>query len=150
MVIKLILFIRGFLQISMWVSLKMSQITVVESEKSTKRMSGKEILAIQLMEYFKRNQGIEIQVHELVEYFKVDGKKIRRVLRELRARDRDLFYYKDGVRLVYVYKPSKELIEKIEKINELKNHKNSIKRIDTSDIDAEDVDVEVVKEEVTQ
>jgi hypothetical protein len=113
-------------------------------------MSGKEILAIQIMEYFERNRGVEIRVEDLVEYLKVDGKKIRRVLRELRARDSDILWYKDGVKLVYVYKPTPEIIERVKKINELKNRKNNAKVIDAENVDAEDVEVEVVKGEVTQ
>jgi len=108
-----------------------------------RKMSGKEILAIQLMEYFKRHESVEIHVSDLVEYFKVDGKKIRRVLRELRARDRDLFYYKDGVRLVYVYKPTPEILEKVKKINELKNKKNNTKPLDTSDLDIQDIEQDI-------
>jgi hypothetical protein len=119
----------------------MSQIQVLEA----KRMSGKEILAIQLMEYFRKNAGVEIYVHELVEHFKVDGKKIRRVLRELRARDSDLFYYKDGVRLVYVYKPTSEVLEKVKKISELKNKKNNTRTLDVKDVDTSDIEVEVTQ-----
>ena len=120
-------------------SLNTTQIPPLENRK----VSGKEVLAIQLMEYFKRHEGIEIYVQDLVEYFKVDGKKIRRVLRELRARDRDLFYYKDGVRLVYVYKPTPEILEKVKKINELKNKKNNTKPLDTSDLDIQDIEQDI-------
>ena len=120
-------------------SLNTTQIPPLENRK----VSGKEVLAIQLLEYFKRHEGIEIYVQDLVEYFKVDGKKIRRVLRELRARDRDLFYYKDGVRLVYVYKPTPEILEKVKKINELKNKKNNTKPLDTSDLDIQDIEQDI-------
>jgi predicted DNA-binding transcriptional regulator YafY len=108
-------------------------------------MSGKELLAIEIIEYFQRNEGKPVLVEDLVEYFKVDDKKIRRILRELRAKDSNLFYYKDGVRLVYIYKPSQELIEKINKAIELKNRRNHIKPVDASSIETKDVEVEVVK-----
>jgi len=114
-------------------------------EKPSRKSTSKDLLAVEIIEYFKAREGKAITVDQLVEVFNIDGKKIRRVLRELRARDKDLFYYKDGIRLVYVYKPSAELIEKIEKIYELKNRRNNVKPIDVSNIDSKDVEVEVVK-----
>jgi chromosome segregation and condensation protein ScpB len=114
-------------------------------ENPVKKSSSKELLAVEIIEYFQAREGKPITVEQLVEAFNVDGKKIRRILRELRVKYNELFYYKDGIRLIYVYKPSQELIEKLAKANELKNRKNHVKPIDVSSIDAKDVDVEVVK-----
>jgi predicted DNA-binding transcriptional regulator YafY len=114
-------------------------------EKPVKKSTSKDILAVEIMEYFQAREGKPITVEQLVEQFQVDGKKIRRILRELRAKDSNIFYYKDGIRLVYIYKPSAELIEKINKAIELKNRKNHVKPVDVSSIEAKDVEVEVVK-----
>ena len=114
-------------------------------EKPSRKSTSKDLLAVEIIEYFKTREGKPITVDQLVETFNIDGKKIRRVLRELRARDSNLFYYKDGIRLIYIYNPSKELVEKITRALELRNRKNHVKPIDVSNIDSKDVEVEVVK-----
>jgi len=138
--IKIVKFIRGLNHIGLTGESKMSNV-----EKPVRKSSSKELLAVEIIEYFQSREGKPITVEQLVEAFNTDGKKIRRILRELRVKYSELFYYKDGIRLIYVYKPSKELIEKINKAIELKNRKNHVKPIDTSGIDTSGIDVEVAK-----
>jgi transcription initiation factor IIE alpha subunit len=133
-------FIRGLNNTGLLGESKMSNV-----EKPAKKSSSKDLLAVEIIEYFQARESKPITVEQLVEAFKVDGKKIRRILRELRVKDTNLFYYKDGIRLIYIYKPSQELIEKINKAIELKNHKNSVKPVDVSNVDTSNVEVEVVK-----
>jgi transcription initiation factor TFIIIB Brf1 subunit/transcription initiation factor TFIIB len=138
--IKKVKFIRELNHIGLSGESLMSKV-----ENPVKKSSSKELLAVEIIEYFQAREGKPITVDQLVETFNVDGKKIRRILRELRVKDSNLFYYKDGIRLIYVYKPSQEFIEKINKAIELKNRKNHVKPIDVSSVEVKDIEVEVVK-----
>lgn len=80
-------------------------------------------------ELLKQRPGIELYVEDIARALKIDGRRVRRALRKVRATLEDLVWYRDGAKIVYIYKPTEEQKEKIEKSKERKQKRERKRKL---------------------
>ena len=111
-----------------------------------------------IMNILKANQGKLLYVEEIAYYANLDPKTCRKYLRLLRAQyPNDIVVVKDGVKTIYIYRPTKEALEELTlKLNrKLPRPQKALLTIDVQDAellkDLEDVNLEdVLKELINQ
>jgi hypothetical protein len=111
-----------------------------------------------IMNVLKANQGKPLYVEDIAYYTGLDPKTTRKYLRLLRTQyPNDIVVVKDGVKTIYIYKPTKEVLEDLTlKLNRrLPKPQKALVTIDIQDSellkDLEDVDLEdVIKEVINQ
>jgi predicted DNA-binding transcriptional regulator YafY len=108
-----------------------------------------------IMNVLKANQGKPLYVEEIAYYVGLDPKTTRKYLRLLRAQyPNDIVVVKDGVKTVYLYKPSKEALEELTlKLNrKLPRPQKALVTINVQDAELlkelEDVDLEDLLKEL--
>jgi len=80
-------------------------------------------------ELLKSREGVELYVEDIARALNVDERRARRALRKVRATMKDLVWYRDGAKIVYIYKPTEEQKEKIEKSRERKQKRERKKKL---------------------
>jgi predicted transcriptional regulator len=111
-----------------------------------------------IMNVLRANANKPLYVEEIAYYVGLDPKTTRKYLRLLRTQyPNDIVVVKDGVKTIYIYKPSKETLEDLTlKLNKrLPRPQKALVTIDIQDSellkDLEGVDIEdVIKEVINQ
>jgi len=99
-------FIYLLTYICIWVKQDMWE--EMEAKGATKRTITKEDLKKAIYEILAMYPDQEIEVRHFVLEMGVDGKRIRKVLREMRAKDPRIKWVKKGNQVVYIYSPSQQ------------------------------------------
>ena len=110
-----------------------------------------------IMNILKANQGKPLYVEEIAYYANLDPKTCRKYLRMLRSMyPNDIVVVKDGVKTIYLYKPTKETLEDLTlRLNRrLPKPQRALVTLDIQDAellkDLEDVDIEDLLKEVVE
>jgi hypothetical protein len=107
------------------------------------------------MNILKGNANRPLSVDDIAYYANLDTKTTRKYLRLLRAQyPNDIVFVKDGVKTIYIYKPTKETLEDLTlKLNKrLPKPQKALLSINIQDSellkDLEDIDLEDILKEV--